>query len=58
MHISTLTVEETVRYAAWTRMPAETTAGQRESRVKQLLGMMGLEHVKDSRVGDSLTKGI
>jgi ABC-type multidrug transport system ATPase subunit len=58
VHISTLTVEETIYYAAWTRMPEGTTQNQMKARVTQLLEMMGLDHVKDSIVGDAMTKGI
>lgn len=58
VHIATLTVEETIRYAAWTRMPEGTTVAQREHRVKFLLDMMGISHVKDSIVGDPMHKGI
>lgn len=58
VHIGTLTCEETIRYAAWSRMPEGTTVEQREARVKQLLEMMGISHVKDSYVGDALHKGI
>mmetsp|Transcript_1087 Transcript_1087/g.1754 ORF Transcript_1087/g.1754 Transcript_1087/m.1754 type:complete len:1273 (+) Transcript_1087:64-3882(+) len=58
IHIATLTVEETIRYAAWTRMQEGTTIDQREQRVKFLLDMMGISHVKDSIVGDAMHKGI
>jgi ABC-type multidrug transport system ATPase subunit len=58
IHIPTLTVAETIRYAAWTRMPEGTPLDQREQRVKFLLDMMGISHVKDSIVGDPMHKGI
>lgn len=58
IHIATLTVEETIRYAAWTRMMEGTTISQRDKRVKFLLDMMGLTHVKESLVGDPMHKGI
>ena len=58
VHISTLTVGETIMYAAWTRMPEETTEQAKKARVAQLLDMMGLNHVKDSIVGDAMNKGI
>ena len=57
-HISTLTVEETVEYSAWTRMQEGTTVQQRKARVQDLLALMGLDHIKDSYVGDSFNKGI
>ncbi|CAE7814853.1 ABCG2, partial [Symbiodinium microadriaticum] len=58
IHIATLTVEETIRYAAQTRMTEGTTPEQHEQRVKFLLDMMGISHVKDSLIGDPLHKGI
>lgn len=58
VHIATLTVEETVRYAAWTRIPDTMSAVEREERVQSLLKMMGIDHVKDSYVGDAMLKGI
>jgi ATP-binding cassette, subfamily G (WHITE), member 2 len=58
LHIATLTVAETIRFAAWTRMPEGTSEEQREKRVELLLGMMTLQHVRNSRVGDAMTKGI
>lgn len=58
VHIGTLTVEETILFAAWTRMEEGTPKDKRQQRVTQLLDMMGLTHVKDSIVGDALRKGI
>ena len=58
VHIPVLTVEETLRYAGWTRMQEGTTSAQIEARVRELLEIMGLDHVKDSIVGDANTKGI
>ena len=58
LHIPTLTVEETIRFSAWTRMSESTTGQQMEDRVSHLLNIMHLIHVKNSLVGDSLNKGI
>ena len=58
IHIPILTVEETIRYAAWTRMPEGTTEEAREKRVQQLLEMMSLTTVKETLVGDAMRKGI
>jgi ABC-type multidrug transport system ATPase subunit/ABC-type multidrug transport system permease subunit len=58
VHIPTLTVEETIRYAARTKLPDGTSKLKLENRVKLLLDMMGLDHVKGSRIGDGMTKGI
>jgi len=58
VHIATLTVSETIMYAAWTRMPEGTPREQLQQRVDQLLEMMSMSHVKDSVVGDGMHKGI
>ena len=58
VHFPTLTVTETVCYAAWTRLPEQTSEAQREKRVQQLLEMVSLGHVRNSRVGDALRKGL
>ena len=56
LHLPTLTVKETLSYAAWVKLPEGTMVGAREERVKFLLNMMGLEHVQDSPVGDAMQK--
>lgn len=58
VHYASLTVEETIRYAAWTRMPEGTSIKDCEARVALLIKMMSLDSAKDNRVGDTLTKGI
>jgi ATP-binding cassette subfamily G (WHITE) protein 2 len=58
VHISTLTVQEIMYYSAWTRVASLKTDEQINERVDHLLKMMGLDHVKNSIVGDSLRKGI
>eukprot|EP01038_Epipyxis_sp_PR26KG_P013893 gene13893-18630_t len=50
VHIATLTVAETLRYAAWTRMPNNTSKANREQRVNDLLEMMGLTAIRDNIV--------
>lgn len=39
-------------------MDAASTAGQRATRVGNLLDMLGLTHVKDTIVGDEMLRGI
>ena len=56
--IATLTVEETLFFSAWTRVPELKTKEQIQERVDTLLNMMGIEHVRKSIVGDAMTKGI
>lgn len=58
LHIATLTVAEILYYSAWTRMPANTTPIQLHARVDQLLKIMGIDHIRNSIVGDSMRKGI
>lgn len=58
IHIPTLTVAETIYYSAWTRMPGGTSKDDINNRVELLLGMMGLLPIRDSFIGDSMTKGI
>lgn len=58
VHIATLTVEETLYYSAWTRVIALRTPQQIQERVDTLLEMMGISHIRNSIVGDSMTKGI
>ena len=58
IHISTLTVEETIKYAAWARLPGSTSEKQLKERVELMLQMMGLTHVRNSIVGNALMKGI
>ena len=54
----TLTVAETIYYAAWAKMPEGTTVDQLNERVDLLLEMMGLPHIRNSIVGDAMHKGI
>lgn len=56
--ISTLTVAETLYYSAWTRVASIKTEEQLQERVNTLLKMMGLDHVRNSIVGDAMHKGI
>jgi len=58
LHMATLTVEETIYYAAWSRMLEGTSHVERNGRVELLLEMMGLTHVRTSVVGDAMHKGI
>jgi ABC-type multidrug transport system ATPase subunit len=58
VHIPTLTVEETVYYACWTRVASFRTEAQIQERVDSLLKMMGIDHVRKSLVGDPMRKGI
>ena len=58
VHIAELTVAETIMYSVWTRMPEGTSTEDIQERVRVLLELLGLIHIKDSRVGSALVKGI
>jgi ABC-type multidrug transport system ATPase subunit len=58
VHLATLTVEETIYYSAWCRMPEGTSEEDVRKRVQLLLGMMGLDAIRSSVIGDGMHKGI
>jgi ATP-binding cassette subfamily G (WHITE) protein 2 len=41
-----------------TRLPDSVSDSEREDRVQSLLKMLGIDHVKDSLVGNAMIKGI
>ena len=51
-HIPELTVEETIAYAAWTRLPPGTTTTESSHRISELLDMMGMADRKKDRVSE------
>ena len=51
IHISTLTVEETLMYAAWTRLDEGTSLEARKQRVDELLESMGMIEIRSCVVG-------
>lgn len=51
-HISNLTVEETISYAAWTRLPVGTTAEMAATRVALILNMMGMTEKRNVLVAN------
>ena len=66
MHIPTLTVEETIFYAGWSRIYLNNNDNNKnksfyttiQERVELLLLLLGLTDVRNSTVGNSLIKGI
>eukprot|EP01031_Cornospumella_fuschlensis_P038813 gene38813-47202_t len=58
LHIPTLTVRETIHFAASTRLPESSGKALIEERVSLLLRLMGLEHVQHSTVGGGGLRGI
>jgi ABC-type multidrug transport system ATPase subunit len=47
----TLTVHETLYYAAMLRLPATMTAAQKEERVLNVIHTLGLDKCRDTIVG-------
>lgn len=58
VHIPNLTVEETLNYAAWTRLDDTVSVIDRKERVADILKKLELTQHKDKYVGDAILKGI
>lgn len=56
--IGSLTVQETVEFAAKLALPGNVTARQRRERTEEMLRDFGLMIVKDSKIGTPLQRGI
>lgn len=57
-HLPSLTVRETLRYAAILRLPADMPRKQKIARAETVLRMLGLKDCADLPVGGALVKGI
>lgn len=55
--LPTLTVRETLRYAAELRLPPPTTTEERETVVQNVILELGLKECADTRVGNNVHKG-
>ena len=55
--LPTLTVRETLRYAAELRLPPPTTVSERRKVVEDVILELGLKECADTRVGNSVHKG-
>lgn len=53
-----LTVAETLYWASLLRMPLDTTEKDRCDRVQEVIDLMGIEHSRDTIVGNTRRKGI
>ncbi len=53
-----LTVEESLRYAARLRLSPDVSAKEVEQEVDRVLGELDIAHIRGSRVGDALRRGI
>jgi ABC-type multidrug transport system ATPase subunit len=58
LHFATLTVRESIYYSACFRLPEGTSSDFINTRVNELLALMGLSHVENTLVGDATHKGI
>ncbi|CAF9917322.1 MAG: hypothetical protein ALECFALPRED_011104 [Alectoria fallacina] len=55
--LSTLTVRETLRFAAELRLPPPTTAEERELVLEKVILELGLKECADTRIGNNIHKG-
>lgn len=53
-----LTVQETMEFTSKLRMDKHATEEERHKRIDELLELLGIAHVKDVKVGNSVKKGI
>jgi ABC transport system ATP-binding/permease protein len=53
-----LTVEESLRYAGRLRFPRDVKADIIQGEVDRVLGELGIEHIRASRIGSALKRGI
>jgi ATP-binding cassette, subfamily G (WHITE), member 2, SNQ2 len=63
IHFPTLSVDQTIRFAANTRTPRTRVDGQKRVDFTKLIAdayisVFGLDHVKDTPVGNSLIRGV
>ena len=56
--LPTLTVIESLRFAARLKLPPDLPAAAREAEVELTLRRLGLERVRDSLVGDGEQRGV
>lgn len=53
-----LSLQETMEFTAKMRMHKNSTAEEREARIDKLLKLLGIDHVRGVKVGNSVKKGI
>ena len=56
--ISCLTVREVLTFSANLRLSENTTQGEKQARVEEVMEQLGLQSVADSTIGDSMNRGI
>jgi ATP-binding cassette subfamily G (WHITE) protein 2 len=55
---SYLTVQETICYAARLRLPDEWSRDDIDKKTIRIMGLLGIEHVKGTRVGGEFSRGV
>jgi ABC-type multidrug transport system ATPase subunit len=58
LFLGTLTVKEHLMYQARLRMAASTTKQEREARVEEVMNVLGLKKVENSRIGTKFQRGL
>lgn len=53
-----LSVEESLQFGARLRLPAGSTAEEVQAEVDRVLAELGIEHIRASRIGDAVRRGI
>jgi len=53
-----LTVEETLQYSARLRLPSYVTSEERAMRIEDALTKLGLQHCRNTIIGDELKRGV
>ena len=53
-----LTVEESLRFAARIRLPVDVSEGDRQAAVNRVLVELGIEPIRDQRIGDPERRGV
>ncbi|KAH6600051.1 hypothetical protein BASA50_002640 [Batrachochytrium salamandrivorans] len=56
--ISTMTVREALEFSAALRLPESLSARDRKHRIEEVMDELGLTHIQNTRIGDSLSRGI
>ena len=57
-HIPTMTVRETLMFAAECRMPRHCTPAERVARVDEVIASLRLNGAQNTPVGDELIRGV
>ena len=57
-HLPALTVRETLRFTAMTKLPSTISRKRKLARAEEVLRMLGLQACADNMVGGELLKGI